>query len=292
MAEQSGDTIQNAFDEIEKCLNEQPNVDINALKNSFKLLKLEHKIFKQANEIQIKDKENQIKDKEIQIQAKDYKILKLENQIKAKENETKSKETQETQEKDIQILKLQNQIKERETEVQAKDIEILELKNENKLLKSEKEIPMKAYIEMSINALVINGIEKFFLCSNEEEGVHFTYREWFKIMFERISKNIPFIFDKFVLVKVTCNDPTKEYRFYSDKQNDFSYNQRTDLNIFNKGWKHNTTRVFILNPNSIIKSVQMEKGNRSIDYHGWNIGHIQNESIGEDGFFVVLSLKK
>ena len=292
MAEQSGDTIQNAFDEIEKCLNEQPNVDINALKNSFKLLKLEHKIFKQANEIQIKDKENQIKDKEIQIQAKDYKILKLENQIKAKENETKSKETQETQEKDIQILKLQNQIKERETEVQAKDIEILELKNENKLLKSEKEIPMKAYIEMSINALVINGIEKFFLCSNEEEGVHFTYREWFKIMFERIWKEIPFIFDKFVLVKVTCNDLTRQYQFDSDKTRTSYSKNRTELNIFNKGWNHNTTNVFILHPNSIIKSIQMEEDEKCRTYHRWIVVTISDEFIGEDGFFVVLCLKK
>ena len=131
-------------------------------------------------------------------------------------------------------------------------------------------------------------LKSLFLCSNEE-GVDISYREWFEIILSKISENTPFIFDKFVLVKVTCLYPKRDYYFDSDKSNIYGVSS-TELNIFNKG--HDTTKVSILHPNSIIKSIQMNEGNKYPHHHRWTVATIPKKHISEDGFFIVLCVKK
>ena len=106
-----------------------------------------------------------------------------------------------------------------------------------------------------------------------------------------MTKDSPAITDKFVLVKVKCKVPTKQYSVLSYYQNQYN-DQRTFLNIFKKGWKHENTEVSILHPNSINKSIQMKEGGKNENWHGWSVNTIPEEYIGEDGYFIVLCLKK
>ena len=138
----------------------------------------------------------------------------------------------------------------------------------------------------NLNDLLANGINKFF-----GHVVQASYKEWFDATFESLSKDYPVISEKFVFLKVKCKDQTKHYAFYSHHQNYYD-DQQTNLNIFNKGWKHENTEVSILHPNSINKSIQMKEGGKSDTYHHWSVNTIPKEYIGEDGYFIVLCLKK
>ena len=167
----------------------------------------------------------------------------------------------------IETLKFEHKVEILE-KVHAKEIQILKLENENKLLrmksndveeelKNEKQIePKQSYINMSNEDLLTNGIETFFLNDNEIQ-----YKEWFEMMSTRMTNKSPLydiISDRSVLVKVVCPNPKSTYRFSSFIR-DVYQGQQTDLNIFNKGFLHNTSTVYILHPKKIIKSIQMKK---------------------------------
>ena len=236
------------------------NTEIEALKNTIKILNLEHKV-----EImeKIHDKEIHIKDKEIQIHGKEIQLKDKEIQIKDKE---------------IQILKLNKMLK-----LKYNDVE-----QDTTSLKNEKQTePIKDVNEffMMTKDLLTKGITKFF-----GEELQNSYSEWFEVMAARLMKNTPFIFEKSVLVKVTCKDRKTAFAFYSDKANKYT-DQYTDLDIFNKGWTHDATSVFIPHPNLINKSIQMKESCTSSSYHEWKVDSIPEECIGKDGFFIVLCLK-
>ena len=180
MAEQTDNNndIQDAIVDIEKCLNGKHLHELKALKNVIKILKMEHKIEIQAKDIEIMENKNQLKDKDIIIQAK-------ENQIKANTD---------------QNLKLENEIK--LLKMKTNDVEEESRPNDE----TEKDVLNDSYMETK--DLLTNGIEKFFF---GKSGLTNSYKEWFGVMATRLMKNNPYIFEKFVLVKVNCKNPKDGY---------------------------------------------------------------------------------
>ena len=266
------------------------------LKNKLEIAAKENEI--EAKDIQIKERENQIKAKELQIQAKDIEIKERDNQIRAKEIQIQTKHFQEIvnqlKAKDIKIqdfhLQIQtkkDEIKEKESQLQAKDIQIeekdnqiqakenqiLELENENKLLKMKTNVEKKA--TPFINETYIDPIDQ----------------EWFDMTRIRLTKNTPYIFEKCLLVKVTCKSPTNAYYFNSSKKNNFFENQ-TQLNIFNKGWRHESTTVSIVHPIHDKKFLTMKECLKGNDFHQWKVDYVSNDYIDEDGYFIVVCSKK
>ena len=246
--------------------------------HEFKVLKNAIKMQKMENKIEIMENKNQI-------QAKENQILKLEHENQLLKMKTNDHE--------IVIMESKNQ-------VQAKENQIIKLENENKLLKTktndheevtplknEKQIEriIKNYSNiMSTDDLLFDGVEEFFLRKN--------YKEWFGVMTTRLTKNSPYIFEMFVLVKVTkLGDPKIEYTFTTCDINNF-YDNQTQLNIFDKGWRHETAKVSILHPKLVQKSIQMKEGDKYRSCSHWTVDKIPNEYIDEDGYFIVLCLKK
>ena len=198
----------------------------------------------------------------------------------------------------INTLKLQHK-----NEIQAKEIQILKLENENKVLKMKKrndEVeettslmnvkqiePSQSYNNMSTDDLLTDGMEKFFLNENEIQN---TYQEWFEVMNTRLTLNTPLILERFVLVKVKCKNPTVMFKFTSYTNTGF-YDQQTNVNIFNNGFRYNTSTVYILHPENIIKSIQMEEYKNDFNYDQWLVRAIPKEHIDKDGCFVILCLK-
>ena len=135
--------------------------------------------------------------------------------------------------------------------------------------------------------LIDNGITKFF-----GDNLQASYKEWFDATFENLNKDSPAITKKFVLVKVKCKDPSTEYRFTSTSDQNQYKDQQTHLNIFKKGLKHENTEVFILHPKFAFKGILMKKDRISHNCHTWSVNIIPEEYIGEDGYFIVLCLKK
>ena len=84
MAEQTNNDndIQDAINDIEKCLNGKHSQELKALKNAIKILRMEHEIKIMENKNQLKDKDILIQAKENQIKANTDEILKLENENK------------------------------------------------------------------------------------------------------------------------------------------------------------------------------------------------------------------
>ena len=119
----------------------------------------------------------------------------------------------------------------------------------------------------------------------------FYIKEWFDAILQSLSEDSPVISDKFVLMKVKCGDPTKQYSVFSDYQYQ-NYDQKTNLNIFKKGWKHENTEVSILHPNSINKSIQIKEDSKNANFYEWLVNTIPEEYIGEDGYFIISLIKK
>ena len=155
-------------------------------------------------------------------------------------------------------------------------------------LKRKKQIePMDNYSNMSIKDLLTDGIEEFFLKENPQNS----YPEWFDVMRKRLTKNRPYIYKRFVLVKVSCKNPNKAYYLNSHDGNNF-LDDETELNIFHKGWRHKTTTVSILHPNHVNKCLTMKKDLKDNDCHGWKAHYVSKEYIDEDGCFIIVGLKK
>lgn len=184
----------------------------------------------------------------------------------------------------LEIKVLKNGIKTLQLEHK---IEILE--NENKLLKmktndvEEETTPLNM---MSTEDLLTDGIEKFFLKGNPQ----YSYKRWFDVMKIRLIKNNPCIFEKYLLVKVTCLNPKGIFYFTPFNKNNFSNNQ-TQLDIFNKGWRHESTTVTILHPNHV-NGLTMKKGDKGSNYHHWTVDYVPDNYIDEDGYFIIFGWKK
>ena len=308
--QQCSNDMNEAISDIEKCLEGKHSNELKALKKAFKTLQLEHKVEimekvqtkdveLKNKDLQIKDKEIQIKNKEIQIQAKEAQIEKIEKEIellKIKNKDSDEVETSKSQstqrEKENENPKLESEIKASEKEQNATKIEIT---NKPSLKRNEEEIkpvnqPMISFkvagalFKAHLDGLLSNGITKFF----HEGNVPASYKEWFGVIHERLSG--PVITEKYVLVKVKCKDTTKQYSVVSYNQNK-CYDQYTHLNIFDKGWRHENTKVSILHPNSINNAIQMKKGGKNANYHEWIVDKIPKEYISEDGYFIVLCLR-
>ena len=110
-------------------------------------------------------------------------------------------------------------------------------------------------------------------------------------MATNLTKNNPYIFEKFVLVKVNCKNPKDRYYFSSYNEN-FFCNRVTHLNIYNKGFRHKTTTVSILHPHHVNKSIQMKEDGKGEAYKRWSVEGIPSEYIDGDGFIVILCQKK
>ena len=110
-------------------------------------------------------------------------------------------------------------------------------------------------------------------------------------MATRLMKNNPYIFEKFVLVKVNCKNSKDRYYFYSRNENIF-YDQVTNLDIYNKGFRHETTTVSILHPHHVNKSIQMKEDGKGEAYNLWIVDGIPSEYIDGDGFIVILCFKR
>ena len=300
---QCNNDMNEAISDIEKCFNGSHTHELKALKKAFKTFQLEHKVELMEKDLQIKDKEIRFKKKETEIQAKEAQIamLKKENEalkIKCKiaEEEDTTKSQPPLKENEIEIQQPENGIESR-NEVE-KIIEIAskeECAPNRPQMQKEKQIePVKSSVmciknahksfEIILNDLLQNGIKKFFC---DDELNHF-YKDWFNSIFESLRKDSPVITEKFVLVKVKCKDTTKQYYVNSTDQNKYGDNY-THLNIFNKGRSHENTKLLILHPNSINNAIQMKK---VVNWKQWIIDTIPKEYIGEDGYFIVLCLKK
>ena len=252
MAELINNDIQDAIKNIEKCLDGKNLVEMKVLKNSIKTFQLEHKIQIQAKDIQIKDRE-------IQIQFKENQILKLENEIKLLKMKTNDVEEETTP--------LRN-------EKQTDQIAQINLLNDFKYIETDG-LP--------------KGINKFFF--GEKTGLFNSFQEWFDVMRIRLTENTPYIYEKFVLVKVTCRDPKNVYYFYSNDGNTFDATY-TQLNIFDNGWRHESTSVLILHPNHVYKSLKMREDLKSEGCHCWKVDYVPKGCIDEDGYFIIVCLKK
>ena len=275
------------------------------------ILEQENRILELENEI--KEKDNQLKSKDIIIQSLELRSQANKDQMKEKVGQIQAKDLQikdfETQTKDFELQThvKENQINDYENEIEAKENTILELENENRLSLKKKKNDYQtgprtradamspkgvndAY--MSVADLLTNGIGKFFFGKDLQNCFYDSYADWFDVMTTRLTKNTPYIFERFVLVKVRCKDPKNAYYFYSFNGNRF-YDQQTNLNIFDKGWRHRRSTVSILHPSLVNKSFQMVEGDRNKGYfHRWDVDSIPKEYvIDESGLIIVLCLK-
>ena len=288
------------YDSINKLIGQSNGKNVNeikALKSTIEKLRSKHKL-------EIAAKENEIEAKELQIQAKEIQIKERENQIQAKGIQIKDFELQNKAE-DVQIL-------ERENQLQGKDIQIQKLKNEIEILKmktndvdvtplehwniknkwEQKQLqPLKEeYDKMSDDYLFTKGIEQFFFRNNFQTG--YSYPEWFDVIRTKLRVyNCSYVFQKFVLVKVKCFKPNNSYYFTSFYEDSF-YDQRTKLNIFNRGWRHESATVSILHPNDVNNSLKMKEDGKEYNHHQWKVTNIPKDYIDKDGYFIILCLKK
>ena len=271
------------------------NAEIETLKNTIKMLNLEHKV--------------EILEKEKEIQEKEIHILKLENEKKIlnaeKENEMAILNVD--NENKITILKAENEKKILELENERKILNAenekrtLELENEIKVLKLKDEnvqpinwnersgqlIPNEMYLNN--NDLVVKGINMYFLGEAQNDFFFHSYERWFDAMQTRAYQNNFFVMENFVVVKVRCSNPKRIYKFYSSKQNGFRI-QETWLNIMDKAWNHDTSKVLILHPSQVNKCLQMNEGIGN--NYLWFVNSIPDEYIGQDWCHFVLCLKK
>ena len=238
------------------------NTEIDALKNTIKFMKLEHK--------------NDIQEKDIQILT-----LQKENGL-------------------FQILNLEHEIKILKGNAIAAEKEIKEVKKKNQEDSKTLDHPQISFSDlyMETEDLILKGIARFFRKEEETNGVLYNhYHEWFQIMACRIGKNIPIIHEQYVLVKLKCKDPSKEYIIvsYDESNNNHTHdNQWTRLDILNKGWNHDTASLFILHPTRINKSITMGNGSKCTTNqtnHQWKVDSIPKEYRGKDDCFIVLFLK-
>ena len=239
------------------------DAEIDVLKNTIKVMKLEHKVA---------------------IQEKDIQILTLQ-----KENDIQQlKVKNEKSEMNIQILRLEHEIK------MLKQNAIADQKVKEAKKKKHEEHPLKSFNEfyMETEDLLSKGIRRFFGREQEtQDGFYNHYYDWFQSMTGRIGKNNPVIHEEYVLAKVKCKDLSVQYMIYSFDQNQYK-DQYTYLSIFHKGWKHDTTSVLILHPTHINKSIEMEKSAKlSAKCHQWRVFPISKEHRVEDDFFIVLFVK-
>lgn len=272
--------VQNRIAGIENCLKGNHALELAALKDAFEKLQLKHKI--------------DIQDKEIQLKDKDIQIGKLENEIKylkIKYNVEEDGTTSKCQPSKINGIgngnaspKIEKSKDKKDEEVEPISTSMVSVKQTGELFKSQ------------FNVLVADGIAKFF-CNDDLQAC---YKEWFDEIFKSLNKDSPLIANQFVLVKVKCGDPAKEYKVFSYNNNSY-YDQYTELNIFEKGWRHENTAVTILHPNSFNKPMKMKEGGlkyknfplrMKIDFHKWRVDAVPKEYIGEDGYFIILCLKK
>ena len=245
------------------------------------------------------EKDKEIKDKEIQNLKLEYEILKIESEKKILKLENEKT-----------ILKLENKTTILKLGYESK---ISKLENEKRILKvtsndveedatPEKEkkkeqtdaTETKASVNdifISTNDLISKGISKFFLREEPQTVFYNTYRDWFEAIATRMKRNSPFVFEKSVLVKVKCIDPTKSYNFYSGKHNRYNEDQSTDLDILMKGWTLDTALVSVLHPDKINKCLEMNESMKDQNWHSWYVDSIPDEYIGTDGFFIILGLK-
>ena len=223
------------------------------------------------------------------------------DEIKALEStieKLRSKHKLEIAEKEKEIEAKELQIQAKENQIQLKDIQIQKLENESTPLKHEKQMETNAaaiseekYDKMSTGDLLTKGIKQFFFEKNQT-GLSNSYQEWFDVMRTRLRKNTPHMFKKCLVVKVTCKNPNQTlFKFFSYYENIFNYNE-TRLNIFNEAWTHDSTTVLILHPNDENEFVTMKESSKGNDYHYWEVDYVHNDYIDEDGYFIVLCLKK
>ena len=231
----------------------------------------------QTKEDQIKEMKKQLTEKESQLQAKDIQLRVQVIQIEEKKNQLQTKEDQ--------ILDKDILLKEKDNQIQAKEYQVLELENENKLLKMKTD----DVGEETSDDLLNKGIKKFFY--GERICLSNSYKEWFDFMRIRLTKNTPNIFEKCLLVKVSCKAPTNAYYFTSYTRNCFYINQ-TKLNIFEKEWRHQTTTVSILHPKQINRSLKMKEGLKDKGFNRWKVDYVSKDYIDDEGCFIVVCLKK
>ena len=305
-SEQCAKDVKDAITDIEKSLNGKEMYKAKILQHAIDTMKMQQEL--KFLEVTGK-KDLQLKDKDIQIQGKEARISKLENEIDLLKIRHKDFENQETiasqhsskeidnvvppnETNKIKLSKVTNNVTNQDENSHSQPI----LKNEQRLeivTTSSPTISLEALelacklFKTDLNNLLNNGITKFF-CSPD---LQVTYQDWFCVIRERVTNDSPVVSGKFVLAKSKCKDPKKLYEFYS-YNGDNNGDQFIDLNIFEKGWRHENTEVSILHPYSINKAIQMKQGNK-LDYvHQWEINSIPNEYIGKDGYFIVFCLKK
>ena len=232
---------------------ESQRAEIDALKNTIKFMKLEHNVAIQEKDIQI-----------LMLQKENgFQILNLEHEIKILKGNFIA-------EKEIKGVK-------RKKKDDSKQID-------------HPEISFNEFF-METEDLIRKGIARFFRRQGESKGDFYNYYHgWFQSMAGRIGKNNPIIHEEYVLVKVKCKDPSTGYSIFSDEKNQFN-DRYTNLNIFHKGWKHDTASVLILHPININKSTEMGRGEKCDSFHQWKVDSILKEYRGEDDFAIVMFLK-
>ena len=186
--------VHKAIGDIEKCLEGKHTVEINALKNAFKIFELEKKITEQ-------DLEN--------------KNLKLENENKSLKLKCDTVEVTPTCEKQLHP-----------------PVYDAPKPQEN--------------IFMNTDDLLNEGIAKFFFGEKIRTVFYNLYQEWFNVMTKRMGENSAFIYERFVLVKLTYKDPVKRYIFCSHKDKTSYGDNCTNLQILDKELTHETSSVLVL----------------------------------------------
>ena len=199
--------------------------------------------------------------------------------------------------KQIRIMELEKVVEEKTAQNTILEQQLLEKKEveaENEVLKKRIQHVTKTTNEfmMDKDIILLKGIEKFFWKDNTPSVLLTNYREWFRCMDSRLDKYAPIVHEEYVLVKVKCENPEKSYRIDSDQRNDFTHFGRTALNIFNKGWRHETASVYILHPNDVNKYIEMKVTTKAPAYHGWDVYCIPKEYRRQGDFFIILFLRK
>ena len=202
-------------------------------------------------------------------------------------------------EKTIKFLTLENELKDKTIRVMELENEMREKKNEIEKLKLEVKITTK---QKTINEFFIDkdillpkDIAKFFWKEETPNDLSTVYSEWFQCMDDRMDKNTPIMHEEYVLVKLECDKSGSDFAIYSD-QRDLFFTNRPELNIFNKGWCHDTASGYILHPNDINKSIEMDlrakfEVKEKEKYHGWDVKVIPKEHRMEYNLFIILFLK-
>ena len=121
---------------------------------------------------------------------------------------------------------------------------------------------------VSMQKRVAEGVTKFLEGKKAETDLYNTYQEWYEDISDRMTDNVPLIYEEFILVKTSHREGLKDpclLHHYDRKTKRFGEKHDGDFKIAKHegGWLSEKHSVWILNPrqaNNVLQMTNNENG--------------------------------